>query len=147
MNIISKAFHDLSAKELYAALRLRSAVFVVEQKCAYQDADNHDQSAQHLLMMQGDALIAYARILPPGGKYPQCSIGRIAVGAAHRGKNYGRQLMDFALAEARRLYPRSKLMVQAQTYLAPFYQSYGFQSCTDEYDEDGVMHVDMEMAA
>ena len=70
-------FDELTAKDLYAAMRLRGEVFVVEQNCPYLDADNLDLASWHLFGWEGDHLAAYCRILPPGVAFEQASIGRV----------------------------------------------------------------------
>jgi len=144
--VITKRFPELNIGELYDILQLRSAIFVVEQKCAYQDCDDYDKAALHLVMMDNHKLIAYARILPPHSKYPQTSIGRVAVHPDWRGKNLARKLIETAIAEAKKAFPGEPLMVQAQHYLEKFYESFGFRTFVDIYDEDGIPHVDMVMA-
>ena len=136
---------DLSTDELYQLLQLRSAVFVVEQTCAYQDMDGLDQQALHLLHHDDDQLIAYARLLPPGsegGKH--CSIGRVVVDPRARNQQLGRQLMLDALAECQRLWPASDIIISAQTYLTRFYQSLGFQNTGEFYLEDLIPHQKMK---
>ena len=76
---ISHPFADLQLEELYALLRLRQEVFVVEQDCAYLDLDGKDQAATHMLCFDGEELIAYQRCLPPGVSYPESAMGRIVV--------------------------------------------------------------------
>ncbi len=90
-----KAFQDLSADELYELLQLRSEVFVVEQNCPYQDLDNKDQLAIHLMgRNKENKLLACSRILPPGVSYPEPSIGRVVVKAEARKKQLGKELMQ-----------------------------------------------------
>ena len=38
-----KKFDALNVHQLYAILRLRNEVFVVEQNCVFQDADNKER--------------------------------------------------------------------------------------------------------
>jgi len=145
MKILTKKFTELNTQELYEILKLRSDVFVYEQKCAYPDCDDYDLIAIHIMMMSDETLIAYARVLPPRSKYLQISIGRVVVHTDWRGKNLARQIMDAAVAEARKAFPNNPLMVQAQSYLEKFYQSFGFQTINQPYDDEGIMHVDMVM--
>jgi len=145
MKILTKNFTELNTLELYEILKLRGSVFVYEQKCAYPDCDDYDLIAIHIMMMSDETLIAYARILPPHSKYPQTSIGRVVVHADLRGKNLARQIMGAAIAEARKAFPNDPMMVQAQSYLQKFYQSFGFQTINQPYDDAGIMHVDMVM--
>ena len=83
----SARFDQLQAADLYAALQLRSAVFVVEQRCLFHDMDGKDQQANHLMGWRGDELIAYARCMPAGAQYAEASIGRDhAVSSIHDGR-------------------------------------------------------------
>src|SRR5687768_6367071 len=84
-----KTFDALTPAELYAILRLRNEVFVVEQRCIFQDADNRDQPGHHLMCWSDNELIAYTRLLPPGTMYEQPSIGRVVTAQAVRNKKVG----------------------------------------------------------
>jgi len=135
-------FGDLSAGLLYEALRFRQAVFVVEQASPYPDLDGQDEGAQHLMLRIDRALAGYLRLIPyPDDK--RVAIGRVAVAAPLRRHGLARLLMDEALARCRRDYPACTVTLGAQTYLAPFYQSLGFQPTSAPYDDYGVPHVDM----
>lgn len=143
MNIEVKKLEELSSLELYELLRLRTDVFVVEQKCAYPEVDFHDKIASHVLAWQDDKLVACARILPPGSNYPEASIGRVAVHQELRGKELGKKVFKSALKKAIELYPQENVKVQAQCYLEKFYQDFGFKTISKPYPDVGIMHVDM----
>jgi ElaA protein len=145
MNIkwILKPFNRLTAEELYQVLRLRNEVFVVEQNCVYQDADNNDQKAFHLLGMQGKKLWAYARLFAPGDYYAEAAIGRIVTAPEVRGRGVGKALVGEAIEIARRMYGEVPIAMGAQCYLEKFYNSFGFQKAGDTYLEDGIPHVKM----
>jgi ElaA protein len=64
-----KKFEDLTPYQLYAILQLRNAVFVVEQNCVFQDADDNDQDSYHFMGFKGNKLIAYSRLVPSGKVY------------------------------------------------------------------------------
>eukprot|EP01133_Synstelium_polycarpum_P017833 gene17833-21266_t len=140
---ICKPFNSLSAKELYAVLKLRSEIFVVEQKCVYLDADGKDPSCQHLMLYQQKELVAYARIVPAGVSFSEPSIGRIVSSDAVRGKGFGKELVRLAIENCIRLYGRQPIKIGAQLYLKKFYESFGFISEGDVYDEDGIDHIHM----
>ncbi len=144
---ICKPFNSLTVKELYTILRLRNEIFVVEQNCVFLDMDNKDQSCQHLMLYHNKELMAYARIVPPGLSYEQASIGRIVSSSAARGKGFGKQLLQLAIDNCKRLHGNKPIKIGAQLYLKEFYESFGFVISSEVYDEDGIDHVEMIRAA
>lgn len=122
-----KSFDTLLNKELYAILRLRNDVFIVEQNCVYPDIDGKDFKAYHLTAWQGDELVAYCRLIPQGISYPEASIGRVLTNPAFRGGKHGRQLMERAISETLRLFQTDSIRIGAQLYLKNFYGSLGFE--------------------
>lgn len=134
---------QLSATQLHALYQLRTAIFVVEQACAYQEVDEHDPQSVHLLGWQGAELLACARVCPPHTVYTQPSVGRVAVADAHRGKGLGKEIFKRALVQCRQAYPEKEIKIQAQCYLEKFYQSFGFKTVSVPYPDFGIMHVDM----
>jgi ElaA protein len=103
---ICKPFEALTPFQLYEVLRLRSEIFVVEQQCVFLDMDNKDQHSHHLLLYHGEALVAYARLVPAGRSYAEMSIGRVVTSGAVRGTGIGKNLMQEAIAAICRLYGR-----------------------------------------
>jgi len=140
---ICKPFSRLSADELYAILQLRSAVFVVEQNCVFQDADNKDQPSFHLMGWQDAALVAYTRLVPPGIAYNEASIGRVVTAITARGSGIGRMLMQRSIDECRKLFGEGVIRIGAQLYLKEFYSSLGFIPTGGIYPEDGIDHIQM----
>jgi ElaA protein len=138
-----KKFEDLTPHELYRILRLRSEVFVVEQNCVFQDMDNKDQPAYHLMGWENDILIAYTRLIPANLSYEQPSIGRVVTSPSARGGGIGRALMEKSIEEMIRLYGKTPIKLGAQLYLKKFYESLGFIQSSDIYDEDGIDHIEM----
>jgi ElaA protein len=140
-------FSELTPNELYAAVRLREEVFVVEQQCAYQDADGRDPQAWHLLGWSDDegtrSLVAYARIFEPGVRYTEGSIGRVVTAPAARGTGLGKLLMAEALRRLQGLAPGQTVKIAAQRRLERFYRDLGFRTVSEPYEEDGIIHVDM----
>jgi len=144
INWVLKKFEELTAPELYAMLRLRTEVFVVEQNCVFQDMDNKDQHCYHLLGWKGDLLAAYTRIVPAGISYADApSIGRVVTSPQARGSGLGRLLMEKSIQELFGLYGVSPIKIGAQLYLKNFYESLGFQQSSAIYDEDGIDHIEM----
>lgn len=141
-------FDALDLNTLYDLLHLRQAVFCVEQNCAYQDLDGKDQAAWHVLAYLQGELAGAVRILMPNTSYPDAaSIGRVASAQKFRGQNVGRSLMQFAVSECLMMFPNLPIRIGAQRYLEAFYQSFGFQTCSEPYLEDGIEHVEMERPA
>lgn len=138
-----KNFHQLDNEELYQALKLRSKVFVVEQDCVYEDLDDMDQQAYHLVGYQDGRLLCYARLFEPGIKYPAASIGRVISSNEVRGKGYGKLLMLEAIRSCSNLWPDTAVSISAQQHLENFYQSIGFETVSEPYMEDGIPHIEM----
>lgn len=142
----ARRFHELSVDELYAMLRLRAEVFVVEQQCVYLDPDGKDvhPGAIHLLgIADGGTLAAYLRILPAGLAYPQASFGRVLTAPAYRGLRLGDPMLREALAVIDRAWPGADIQIGAQAHLQHFYARHGFDVSSAPYVEDGIPHVDM----
>jgi ElaA protein len=140
-------FGELTAADLYAVVRLREGVFVVEQNCPYPDADGRDPDAWHLLgwLSRGGerSLIAYARIFEPGVRYAEASIGRIVSAPEVRGTGVGRAVVAEGLRRLEALAPGESIKIAAQRRLEDFYTTFGFAVVSEPYEEDGIMHVDM----
>jgi ElaA protein len=143
ISVVVKHFKELSVDELYQILRVRSEVFVVEQNCVFLDMDNNDQPCHHLMLLDGDTIVAYARLVPPGVTYDEMSIGRVVSNPAYRGTGAGKQLIAESIEHCYRLFGKGPIKIGAQLYLEKFYGSFGFVRCSDVYDEDGIDHVKM----
>ncbi|TVR19252.1 MAG: GNAT family N-acetyltransferase [Balneolaceae bacterium] len=139
-----KEFNSLTASEVYKILKLRQDIFIIEQDCIYDDIDNLDQHSEHLMLSDGETLIAYLRIVPPGKKFENYSIGRVIVKKRYRGKNLGRQIMKKSLSI---LKDRNAeiVKIEAQEYLLDFYRSLGFNAISDSYAVDGIPHIEMKI--
>jgi ElaA protein len=138
-----KAFQELTVDELYALLKLRSEVFVVEQNCVFLDQDDKDQKCHHLLLYSGDELVGYSRLVPAGLSYQEMAIGRVITSASVRGKGYGRILMELSIDYCQKLFGVGDIRLGAQTYAKGFYASLGFLADGEVYDEDGIEHIEM----
>ena len=143
LNFILKPFALLTTIELYAVMRLRQEVFIVEQNCPYLDADGKDLKSDHLMGYLGDELVVYSRLVKPGVSYDEVSIGRVISATAHRNKAYGRQLMDESIKRIEALYGQVPIRIGAQQYLQKFYESFGFVKVGEPYMEDGIPHIIM----
>jgi ElaA protein len=141
-----KSFNELTNEELYKILQLRNEVFIVEQNCPYQDCDNKDLKSFHLTAWEGDSIVAYSRILPPGISYSNAaSIGRVVTSPSARGQRLGKELMSRSLENLYRLFGHVPVTIGAQLYLKKFYESFSFLQQGDIYLEDGIQHITMEL--
>lgn len=140
---VLKKFEELTPYQLYAILQLRNEVFVVEQNCVFQDADDKDQNSYHLMGLYNNKLVAYTRLVPAGEIYEQPSIGRVVTSPSARGTGLGKELMIRSIETAYTLFGKQPLKIGAQLYLKKFYNSLGFEQVSDVYLEDGIEHIYM----
>ena len=140
-----KAFHQLTAEELYELLRLRSEVFVVEQECVYQDMDGDDQASIHLWLTEDDRTVALCRVCPAGTHMHEVSIGRVVT--TERGKGYGKRMMLEGIAAAREHFGAKVIDIEAQEYAKGFYEQVGFRQSSEPFMLDGIPHVKMTWKA
>jgi len=141
---VKKKWSEVSLEELYSVLRLRSEVFVVEQDCVYQDIDNKDQIAIHLLGYINKELIAYSRLFNEGDYFKETSFGRAIIKKEKRGQGYGDELVKESLKTIKNYYGNKKVKISAQAHLKTFYSKHAFIAKGKEYLEDGIPHVSME---
>src|ERR1043165_5967088 len=134
-----RAFDELTPAQLYAVVQLRERVFVVEQRCTYQDADGLDPVARHVWAERDGKVVAYLRILPAGVKYAEVAIGRVVTSPDARGGGLGRELMRRGMDECGFV----PIRISAQAHLEDWYGQLGFVKASDVYDEDGIAHIDM----
>jgi ElaA protein len=144
-------FDALSTVELYRILQLRSAVFVVEQNCVFQEIDGLDAQAVHLMGETLDGkglprLVAYTRLLPAGVAFAEASIGRVATSSVARGTGLGHALMRESVAELQRQWGPQPIRIGAQAHLQTYYRQTGFEPQGDLYLEDGIEHIEMVRA-
>ena len=141
------SFDELSCPELYAILKLRQEIFVVEQKCIYLDCDDLDQISWHLRGMistgSQHTLGTYLRVIPPGAANQYPAIGRLLTRKKLRNQTIAGQLLEQAISRINKIYPESPIQISAQLHLEPFYNSFKFISTSAPYDEDGIAHIEM----
>ncbi|MDD1515071.1 GNAT family N-acetyltransferase [Priestia megaterium] len=138
-----KSFQELTNDELYEILQVRTAIFVVEQKCAYLEVDGKDKLAYHVFKKENEKIIAYLRVLPKGISYQEASLGRIIVKQAQRGTGLGRELVARGIDFLENELHEKTIKIQAQSRLQTFYESFGFRPVSDIYSDEGLPHVDM----
>ena len=144
MELTVKRFDELSLDEYHEVLKLRCAVFVVEQESPYQEVDDADKEALHLwLRDEGGALAAYARVLPAGVTQETPSIGRVI--AVSRGNGAGRRIMEEAIRVAQDDLGADVITIEAQVQARGFYEKLGFVQTSDEFDDGGIPHIEMRL--
>lgn len=143
MRRILKSFSQLSADELFAIYKLRVAVFVVEQKCAYQEVDEVDKASYHLWYEDEDGIEAYLRIIPAGVTRKEVSLGRVI--AVKRRCGLGTKIVSDAISFAKKELKTKEIVIEAQTYVKLLYEQLGFRVESEEFFEDGIPHVQMRL--
>ena len=140
----TKAFKDLSVDEYFEILHLRTAVFVVEQDCPYQEVDEKDRQSFHLFgRAENGEVIAVTRILPHGVSYDEISIGRVALKKTYRGKGIADTLMLETLKFIEQEFGKQAIRISAQEYLLKYYTKHGFKQVGEMYLEDDIPHIEM----
>lgn len=141
---VTKTFSELTVDELYDVLRLRSEVFIVEQKCIFLDIDNNDRKAFHTIGFIGDEVVATTRLFDKDIMYDGYqSIGRVVGSPRHRGLGIGKALMQYSISECERLFGKGPIKIGAQLYLKKFYSEQGFKQSGEVYLEDEIDHIPM----
>lgn len=142
-----KKFKELSIDEFHDIIQLRINVFVVEQNCPYPELDNKDHIAYHFFgqTLEEEKIVAYTRIFAPGDYFEEASIGRVVVHADFRKNGTGFELMSKSIEQIDKLFGTSDVKIGAQTYLKNFYESLGFKKVGEDYLEDGIPHIYMEL--
>ncbi len=144
MNWTMKRFEELTLQEMYEILRLRNEVFVVEQKCPYQDIDDKDQNSFHLFAADGQGgIFAYLRILDKGQTFDEISIGRVIVREDKRGSGLAKEMLQTAIDFVEKELQEHQIRIEAQAHLSAFYGGAGFQPCSEVFLEDGIPHIEM----
>ena len=143
MTIHIKTFAELTPQELYDLLQLRSEVFVVEQNCPYQDVDGLDQESVHLWIEDCGRVAACARVYRIEGGF--IKIGRVVTPLQHRGKGYGRAIMEESIKVARERFGGAPILIHAQAYATGFYEKFGFRISSEVFLEDGIEHYEMQL--
>lgn len=138
-----KTFDEFTVPELYNVLKARIDVFVVEQDCPYPDLDDYDQKAIHIWAEENGEVLAGCRIFDKGIKYPEASIGRVLTTGKARGKNLGKQLIQYALETIEARFHATEVRISAQDYLLRFYGAFGFEDTGKKYLEDNIPHTEM----
>ena len=140
--ITAKTFDELTTDELYRVLQARAEVFVVEQRCAYQDIDGVDRESVHLYTEEDGRITSYLRYFEKPGESGTFQIGRVLT--TKRGEGLGGKLLH-AATERLRATGADRIYLEAQVYARGFYEKEGFTAVTGEFLEDGIPHIGMEL--
>ena len=143
MELIVRSYEELTRDELYEILRLRESVFVVEQNCPYQETDGRDRQAYHVYYRDDSGIQAYLRVLDRGVSFPEVSIGRVI--AVKRRCGLGSRIVAAGIAVAKEKYHAGRIVIEAQTYARTLYEKLGFRAEGEEFLEDGIPHIRMEL--
>lgn len=143
MKLIIKHFSELSTEELFEIYKLRISVFVVEQHCPYQEIDDADRVAYHLWLKDENGIQAYARVLPQGTTFSETSIGRVI--AVKRRHGLGSKIIESAIKVAQSKFFADKITIEAQAYARTLYEKVGFKQTSEEFLEDGIPHIQMQL--
>lgn len=141
MKLTIKTFQELTTKELYEILKVRGAIFVVEQNCAYQDIDGLDETSLHLFYEDGGQVQAYLRAFEKEPGIVQ--MGRVLT--LRHGEGLGGHLLHEGIPVIKEQFHPRKIVIEAQCYATGYYEKAGFQRCSEEFLEDGIPHVRMEL--
>lgn len=143
MKFVVKHFSELTTRELFEIYKVRVAVFVVEQKCAYQEVDDMDWEAYHLWFEDDDGIEAYLRLMPAGVARAEVSLGRVI--AVKRRCGLGTKIVAEGIRFAKEKLGASEIVIEAQTYVKKMYESLGFRAESEEFLEDGIPHIRMRL--
>ncbi len=141
MQFFAKHFSELTTRELFEIYKLRVAVFVVEQKCAYQEVDDIDSQAYHLWFEDDEGIQAYLRLIPAGVARQEVSLGRVI--AVKRRCGLGTKIVAQGIRIAQEKLQAKEIIIEAQTYVRKMYESLGFVAESEEFLEDGIPHIRM----
>lgn len=142
MKFIAKYFNELTSKELYEILKSRSEIFVIEQHITYQDMDNIDYNSLHCFITENDRVIAYLRAFYQDNGVEVVKIGRVLT--IEHGNGLGRKLMEESLKAVKDRMNCKRIVMNAQKHAKGFYEKFGFIQTSDDFLEEGVVHVKME---
>lgn len=141
MELTVKHFSQLTRDELFEIYKLRVAVFIVEQQCAYPEVDDYDPAAYHLWLSDAGGIQAYLRVLPPHTVFDTASIGRVI--AVKRRCGLGSRIVAEGIRAAQEKFGAEEITIEAQTYARSLYEKAGFVQSSQEFLEDGIPHIQM----
>ena len=143
MNLITKKFEELNTIELYEILKARSAIFNMEQNIHYQDMDDIDYKSLHCFFLEENKIVAYLRAFYEGDGTEVVKVGRVLT--LKHGNGAGKELMEKSIIAIKDIMKCKKIIMDAQKYAAGFYEKFGFKTVSDDFLEEGIVHVAMEL--
>ena len=144
MKLYCKEFDELTTDELYRILALRVSVFVVDQNCPYQEVDGKDRRGCHLWLEDEDGIQAYLRVLDKGVSFPAASIGRVI--AVKRRQGLGTRIVKEGIRVAKERFGADAITIEAQTYARKLYENLGFRQTSEEFLDEGIPHIQMDLS-
>ncbi|WP_323702675.1 GNAT family N-acetyltransferase [Mammaliicoccus sp. Dog046] len=142
MEYVIKKTDDLSPAELVQVFQMRTKVFVVEQSCPYQEVDELDFEAIHIIFKDNEKIVAYLRVIEVDNVI---HIGRVLVDPNYRRHSYGKKIVAYAIDYVKENLETNKIIISAQSRLIDFYSAFGFNAISEVYLEDDIPHIDMEL--
>ena len=143
MELVIKHFNDLTLKELHEIYKVRTAVFVVEQKCPYQEVDDADLVSYHLYLKDEQGIQAYIRVIPKGVTMEEVSIGRVI--SLKRRQGLASKLLKEGIKLAKEKFNATCIEIEAQVYVRTLYEKVGFKQVSEPFLEDGIEHIKMRL--
>lgn len=143
MELIIKPYEELTRDELFEILKLRNAVFIVEQECPYQDIDEIDKTAYHIFLQNEDGIQAYLRLFPSSTSPREARIGRVI--AVKRRCGLGSRILAEGIRLAKEKLHASVVGLEAQVYARMLYEKQGFVQTSEDFLEDGIPHIEMKL--
>lgn len=144
MELQIKQTSEMTPLELVKVFQARVRVFVIEQNCLYEEVDDADLAASHVMLKDGDEIVAYTRIIEHDA---YISFGRVRVAENYRKAGYGRKIVQLTIDAIKENYQPQTIKISGQAHLKSFYESFGFQSVSDIYLEDNIPHITLELYA
>ena len=143
MNFIAKYFNELLLTELYEILKARSQIFIVEQNMHCQDIDGIDIKARHFFIEDDGKVLAYLRAFYDDESKSVVRIGRVL--SITHGVGMGAEVMSKAIEDIKKNMICKKICLDSQKQAIGFYEKLGFKVVSDEFLEEGVLHVKMQL--
>lgn len=143
MKWLIKHFDELTTLELFEIYKVRTDVFVVEQKCPYPEVDDFDKVSYHVALLEEGKIVSYCRVLPPNTTYEDASIGRVLSIIRHKG--YATQVVKKGIEIVKNKFETSVITIEAQVYASDLYRKIGFVQTSDDFLEDGIPHIQMKL--